>query len=117
MLLLKWVLFAGEAFRSSHLLKGPGFWFARLADGRGWAVVRRVSDAYVQAVDQQRVDKAVEEEEPCVVCLEGRCTVGFVHGESVHRVCCRACADSLMLRPDASCPVCRALIDRVVSIF
>lgn len=106
----------GEHVRTTHAFQSSAFEFARLADGRGWMVVKRVSDGFAQATIV-RAAAAPDEDALCVVCLEEPRAAGLVHGETVHRAVCRRCADVLMQRQGATCPVCRAVIDRIVTVF
>ncbi|CAD7704820.1 unnamed protein product [Ostreobium quekettii] len=53
----------------------------------------------------------------CVICLDGPKEAGFVHGDSVHRCVCNACADNMMRQQHRSCPVCRQNIEKVLKKF
>jgi hypothetical protein len=57
---------------------------------------------------------AAEEGEACVICLTAPRSVGLMHGDSVHRVACTACAGKLLGGP---CPICRAKVERLVCIL
>jgi hypothetical protein len=84
--------------------------FGRLSDGRGWMPLDSGSAA--EAAGQQQQTGEEEEEGLCAVCMASRVDCGLLHGGSLHRCCCSRCAREL-----TACPVCRALIDRVVAIF
>ncbi|KAK9816586.1 hypothetical protein WJX72_002286 [[Myrmecia] bisecta] len=57
-----------------------------------------------------------DDDDLCVICLEKPCEAGFVHGNSVHKCCCKACAEDLQGKL-AGCPVCRQRIDHVILNF
>ena len=59
------------------------------------------------AVDEDEDDSSL-----CVVCLSGRRTAGLLHGTSMHVVACATCAPRLQGLP---CPLCRAMVERIVS--
>ena len=48
----------------------------------------------------------------CVICFERIKNCGFLHGTEVHVACCKECGAKL-----ANCPMCRAKVDKVVTIF
>ncbi|EIE20917.1 hypothetical protein COCSUDRAFT_54275 [Coccomyxa subellipsoidea C-169] len=54
----------------------------------------------------------------CVVCMEHPCEAGFLHGESVHKCCCRECARAIkQSQKTPLCPMCRAPIDGFIMNF
>jgi len=53
----------------------------------------------------------------CVICLERPRTAGFVHGESVHKCCCKDCATKFKNDKEPYCPLCRRRIDHVLFAF
>jgi len=50
----------------------------------------------------------------CVVCFNRPRTVGFLHGESLHRCVCQACAQQIIENGKGTCPMCRKSIDKVI---
>ncbi len=81
----------------------------RLTDGRGWVAVDEHSAERRGAAEEGGHE---ERGNMCVVCLEAEADCGLLHGDSVHRCCCSRCAKSV-----TTCPVCRAVIDRVIAVF
>lgn len=57
------------------------------------------------------------EEDLCVICLSEKKEAGFVHGKSVHKCCCVACAKDVMEGGDKRCPICRQEIEHVIENF
>ncbi|KAL6781380.1 hypothetical protein ACKKBG_A10915 [Auxenochlorella protothecoides x Auxenochlorella symbiontica] len=55
-----------------------------------------------------------EDDGICVVCLEAPATAGFLHGDSVHRCCCRSCAQHLKDQNVRNCPMCREPIQSYI---
>lgn len=53
----------------------------------------------------------------CVVCLEKPPTAGFVHGTSIHRCVCKACAMFFHQPNKAKCPICRQEIQHIITDF
>lgn len=57
------------------------------------------------------------DEESCVICLDAPKEAGFIHGDSVHRCVCVACAADVMHQKEKECPICRKRIERVINQF
>eukprot|EP00884_Botryococcus_braunii_P019148 jgi/Botrbrau1/5917/Bobra.0366s0091.2 len=55
-----------------------------------------------------------DDEGQCVVCLAAPATAGFLHGDSVHKCCCRECAVEVKNSRHPTCPLCRQAIDHVI---
>lgn len=55
-----------------------------------------------------------DDEGQCVVCLAAPATAGFLHGDSVHKCCCRECAVEVKNSRQPTCPLCRQAIDHVI---
>ncbi|KAK9909290.1 hypothetical protein WJX75_000074 [Coccomyxa subellipsoidea] len=54
----------------------------------------------------------------CVVCMEHPCEAGFLHGDSVHKCCCRECAKAIKQSSKTPlCPLCRQPIDSFIMNF
>lgn len=73
-----------------------------------------------QAVDSPLSPAIANEEDEaghCVICLAAPATAGFLHGESVHKCCCRECAQDLKKARVPTCPMCREPIDHVIFNF
>lgn len=51
----------------------------------------------------------------CVICYSAPKTSGFLHGDTVHAVVCKTCAQKT--RPGENCPMCRLPIERVVRLY
>ncbi|CAL8467857.1 g7395 [Coccomyxa elongata] len=59
-----------------------------------------------------------DEDGMCVVCMEHPCEAGFLHGESVHKCCCRECARTIkQSQKTPLCPMCRSPIDGFIMNF
>eukprot|EP00927_Polykrikos_kofoidii_P054955 TRINITY_DN49282_c0_g1_i1.p1 TRINITY_DN49282_c0_g1~~TRINITY_DN49282_c0_g1_i1.p1 ORF type:complete len:255 (+),score=21.15 TRINITY_DN49282_c0_g1_i1:48-767(+) len=50
--------------------------------------------------------------EDCAICMSCPSVAGFLHGGTVHRVCCDACAARVLQRRH-TCPVCRQVIEGI----
>jgi len=50
----------------------------------------------------------------CVVCFNRPRTVGFLHGDSLHRCVCQGCAQRIIENGKGNCPMCRKKIDQVI---
>ena len=98
----------GEAFAVDCLFGGYG----RLADGRGWVPLDTGSAAEREGGEGEGEAEEAGDEGLCVVCMAAAVDCGLLHGDSLHRCCCARCAREL-----TACPVCRALVDRVVAVF
>ncbi|KAK9808330.1 hypothetical protein WJX73_002528 [Symbiochloris irregularis] len=64
-----------------------------------------------------RGESLAEEEAMCVVCLDKPASAGFVHGDSVHKCCCRECAADIKAAHYPSCPMCRQPIEHIIMNF
>lgn len=51
----------------------------------------------------------------CVVCLDRPKQYGFFHGSTVHRCCCKTCAQKVWRSRAQQCPICRRKIEKVVT--
>ena len=91
-----------EAWRHPHCSAEREAWELEVARERSLGLLREDSSV------------PVEEGEACVICLTAPRTVGLMHGESVHRVVCTACAGALLGGP---CPICRAKVERLICIL
>ncbi|KAK9864310.1 hypothetical protein WJX84_001116 [Apatococcus fuscideae] len=58
-----------------------------------------------------------DDSDMCVVCMEKPCAAGFVHGNSVHKCCCRECAEDYKRSGHPSCPICREPIEHIITKF
>ena len=79
--------------------------WGHLSDSRGWVQIS--ADWEMLAVGGGRMLA----EEDCVVCLERPAGVALLHGDTMHVCCCSICAAQL-----ERCPLCRAVVDRVVAV-
>ena len=55
-------------------------------------------------------------EEGCKICMDRTMTHGFLHGESVHFVCCESCA-LRSVNESPLCPFCREPVDSIKKIL
>jgi Zinc finger, C3HC4 type (RING finger) len=113
----------GEHFVVDHIFTSGfapyGVTYGHVADGRGWVTLQRLSDNHVFAkpsLSPAAPSEASSDDELCVVCLEAPKDAGLLHGSTIHKCVCIGCANSL-LKSQSSCPVCRSVVERVVSIF
>jgi hypothetical protein len=57
----------------------------------------------------------------CVICMDQKATAGFLHGDSVHKCCCKDCATDLKAKitPAAPlpCPMCRKKVEHIIFNF
>ncbi|KAK9848937.1 hypothetical protein WJX84_012044 [Apatococcus fuscideae] len=58
-----------------------------------------------------------DDSDMCVVCMEKPCAAGFVHGNSVHKCCCRECAEDYKRSGHPTCPICREPIEHIITKF
>lgn len=52
----------------------------------------------------------------CVICMDVKATVGFLHADSVHLCACAPCARG-QLRNERTCPMCRLVFERRVTVY
>ena len=53
----------------------------------------------------------------CVVCVDTPASAGVLHGGSVRRCLCAACAQEYKDRSIPECPLCKAPIERVLLVY
>eukprot|EP00873_Tetraselmis_striata_P026772 jgi/Tetstr1/447036/TSEL_034493.t1 len=61
--------------------------------------------------------KVADEDTLCVICFTEPRSAGFVHGDSVHKCCCKSCALGLKKRGILACPICRQEIQHILFNF
>jgi len=70
----------------------------------------------VQMIEQTRAFWQPPEDAMCVVCMSAPQNAVLVHGGTVHRCTCMACA-VIVQRNSRGCPVCRKPIERVCQFY
>eukprot|EP01024_Parvocaulis_polyphysoides_P006759 TRINITY_DN11919_c0_g1_i1.p1 TRINITY_DN11919_c0_g1~~TRINITY_DN11919_c0_g1_i1.p1 ORF type:complete len:307 (-),score=6.48 TRINITY_DN11919_c0_g1_i1:534-1454(-) len=74
---------------------------------------QEINDELQQIMEEQK--KAEQDEQLCVVCLNEPKTVGFAHGETVHRCIGIECADKFSV--GQPCPICKQSIELILKKF
>jgi Zinc finger, C3HC4 type (RING finger) len=69
------------------------------------AVVKRIQSAAALTKDNE-----------CVICMDARKSVGFVHGRCIHMCACRQCANRWYTER-GTCPVCNDPVTGILPIF
>lgn len=96
----------------SNLVGGLTRGIASLTTTRGNPIASPEEDVEEETGRSGPPDDAGE----CIICLDKPKDATIVHGLTGHVCCCMACAREL-LRKGATCPICRAPIDRVIKQY
>jgi len=94
-----------------------GFYHTQNEADQVRGLVKSESLQTVEASPQRRTEAVRQQEEAeddklCLICLAQPKTMGVVHQSSVHLVGCADCVATL-----ATCPLCRAQIEKVVRVY
>jgi hypothetical protein len=94
-----------------------------LAEFLDWARAERSRQLAARAAGEAAQGAASEaaqgrggQDNLCIVCTVELAHATFVHGAEGHTVCCMSCAAEVQRR-GLPCPVCRALVERVIRNF
>lgn len=61
-------------------------------------------------------EPAADGEEPCIVCLENKKSIGFLHQGTMHLCACRGCAEK-WFQEHKTCPMCNMPADTLVPVY
>ena len=82
-------------------------------------ILMQKADENIQSLNNLKMETKPEQEmsstknELCVICLENKSTITFIHGQIGHMCSCEKC--SLNFKNGDNCPLCRKKIDNIVS--
>lgn len=76
---------------------------------------------FMKSMQEKNVEKEEEpvvdyDAETCIVCMENKKDTLFKHGSTSHYACCRICSDKIVEQTN-KCPICREIIDELISVF
>lgn len=57
------------------------------------------------------------EEKICCICLDNPIEMGFLHGDTIHNVCCGGCASQIFFGDKKECPLCREPITKLIKVY
>lgn len=108
---------AGAAIVVTALLRRRGTILGFVPGKAGWCALQQGGETTAKEEEEDDEEGKKEEEqqkgsEMCSVCLSRRADCGLLHGNTMHRCACSSCAKSLTI-----CPICRAIVERVVTVF
>jgi hypothetical protein len=74
-----------------------------------------ISSFIDNSIKEKRINKKRVKNGKCVICLDKKSVISFIHGDTGHLICCSGCSENFCIHD--KCPLCRKTIDNIVKIY
>jgi hypothetical protein len=74
-----------------------------------------ISSLIDNSIKEKRINKKKVKNGKCVICLDKKSVISFIHGNTGHLICCNECSENFSIYD--KCPLCRKNIDNIVKIY